>query len=211
MAPLHPSLSQAPSPPCAHCATICRLAKPEKKPGSAVAGGGFPDLACLPSYPGSALRHPAQLTRHKPERAPWPTTASDDYQKHPNTSSGTKAAATAQICLDKQHVPLPGAVPCSCWVIWCYCYFSGKYLSFHLVSVNTLRCGQGSPRSKLCFCTGEQPRDGAGCGSGAAPTSTAELRCSVRSKPFLPARLSRLLQEMVEIISGVPLEIVLCS
>lgn len=49
---------------------------------------------------------PAKHTRHKLERAPWPTTASDNNQPLPSTSANTKAVATTWICLDRQCAPL---------------------------------------------------------------------------------------------------------
>jgi len=131
-----------------------RLAKRKKKePGSEVTGGDSPGLA---------------VPRHKPQRAPrpatalQPTTASD--QRSPSTPSNAKTAATARVCSDIRPAPLPGAAPCFCWRVWWYCYFSRRYLFFHLVFVNTSCCVQGLPRSKRCFCTGEQLGTGPAAG-----------------------------------------------
>lgn len=199
MAPLDQPLSHAPSPPCTHHPNAWQS---QSQLGSAVARGAVPGFAYLPSYSGSCC-----------------TQASSPDQTSESPTSTTSNLQTA--CLTQRLRPLLGSawpstmllclVQLLTGVVGVIVTSPGSYLSFHLVFVNTPYCVQGSPRSELCFCPGKQLQDQASCRSGAAPTSVAELLCGSRSKPSPPARPSRLLQVMVEIISGVPLEIILCS
>lgn len=170
-----------------------------KKAGLRSHRRGFSRL-CLPALLLGlcVLLHPAKLTSHKPQRSPWPAAASDNDQQHPHTSSNAMSVAwTDSVFL------CPAQLLASAGVISIIVASPGSICPFIWYFVNISCCVQGSPRSMLWFSTGAQPRDQAGC--------SAELLGSAGSKPFLPARLSRLLQEMVGITSGVPLEILLCS
>lgn len=166
-----------------------QAAKP-KQTGLCSCPRGFSRL-CLPALL-FWLLCTAAPGRDKPQRAPQPRTAPNNNSQHPGTLSNAQAAATAPICPDRQSRPLPGAA------LFC-CRGSSVLLSLlHRVSVlSSDFCEYALLHPGLCFGTGP----GWGC---------SHLHSS-GSEPFLPACLRSLPQETVEIISGEPLEIILCS